>query len=283
MGEEFEEMERIPWAALAASAPDPRRRLAVAGAGVAAVVVLLVIVGGSLLRSSPPAASGTLPLVSSTTSTTGDEPVSSVPPSEVAGSKSETAMSRSVYAEADLMAASVDEEVRIAAMWAERFVRDYLTVDGAGSNAPDAPQLAAAEVPAALDGVTSFVEWVDAYAVTAIRPARYRVEVAYRLLTGSDGNYARQAAAALAVSVDVDVDGSASITGYPEVVETPALRTDDGPALTSQLPDWVLESVPDDGSSVVLGGYRQSDRWWVVVVSELAPGVARPHVVGVSG
>ena len=270
MSEEFEEMERIPWAALAAGAPDPRRRLAVAAVAVVAVVVLLVIVGGSLLRSGEPdvgsAASGVTDSEITTTTT----------------NRSESAAIQPSRQAPELESAAVDDEMRIAAMWAERFVRDYLTIDGDGSTALDAARLVGADLPATPNGVTSFVEWVDGYAVTVIQPARYRVEVGYRLLTGSDGSYVRQPAAALAVVVDVAVDRTATIAGLPEVIEMPGLRVGNPPDVTSEIPDWVLEGGATEGASV-LGGYRQGSRWWLVLMSELAPGVVRPHVVSVEG
>ena len=262
MSEEFEEMERIPWAALAAGAPDPRRRLAIAVAGAVVLLVLLVIVGGSVLNSSnPPVDSGVLAAADSVTTTTRRQSVSTQPSPGVGELESPApAAPLPVYSEADLMATAVDDEAQVAAMWAERFVRDYLTIDGDGSTALDVARLVTAELPAAPDGVTSFVEWVDGYAVTAIQPARYRVEVGYRLLTGSDGSYVRQSAAALAVVVDIDVDRTAAIAGFPEVIEMPGLRAIAAPELTDQIPEWVLEQVATDASAV-LGGYREGSDW----------------------
>jgi hypothetical protein len=283
MSEDFEEMERIPWAALAASAPDPRRRLVVAAAGAVFLLVVVVMGGGALLRSRPSVSSGASAVADAVTTATGDQSASIQPSRRVADvDEAAQAESPPMYSEADLMAAAVDDEMRVAVMWAERFVRDYLTVDGDGSSALDAALAVAAELPAAPAGVTSFVEWVDGYAVTAVQPARYRVEVGYRLLTGSDGSYVRHPAAALAVAVDVDVDKTATIVGLPEVIEMPTLRAAPAPALTDQIPDWVLEKVAIDASSVV-GGYREGGSWWVVVTGELAPGVVRAHAVGVEG
>ena len=280
MSEEFEEMERIPWTALAASTPDPRRRLAIAAIGVVAVVVFVVIVASSLLESRSPLGAAT-----EASTTTSNDLAGSDQPSRAniaARETSATLPPASIYSEADLMATAVDDEVRVAAMWAKRFVRDYLTVDGDGSTATEAAQLVGAELPAAPAGSTSFVEWIDAYSVAAIQPARYRVEVGYRLLTGSGGVFVRQPAAAMAVAVDVDVDGTATIAGLPELVTMPGVRAADPPALTDQIPDWVSASVSGDGSSIV-GGYREGDDWRVVLMSEIAPGVVRPHIVSVEG
>jgi hypothetical protein len=281
MSDEFEEMERIPWAALAASAPDPRRRLVLVAAGLVVIVSLVVIIASALFRSSPApdsaavAPSGSVPV-------NPDQPASVLPDPTPAAIEPVAPQPPPVYSEADLMAVLVEDEVRIAVMWAEHFVRDYLTVDGDGATAADAARVVAAELPAAPSGVTSFVEWVEAYAVTAIRPSHYRVEVGYRLLAGSDGSYVRQPAAAMAVEVSVDVDGIAGFAGLPELVSLPAVRTADAPGLTDDLPDWVMEKVKGEAASVV-GGYREGEQWRVVVMSELAPGVVRSHLVTVEG
>lgn len=282
MSDEFEEMERIPWASLAASTPDPRRRLALAAIGVVAIVALVVIAGGALLGSSAAPNSGADPAVGSVPVTAPSQPTSVMSDPTPTQIESAAPEPPPIYSEADLMAAAVDDEVRIAVMWAELFVRDYLTVDGDAATAAEAARMVAAELPAAPGGVTSFVEWVEAYAVTASRPSQYRVEVGYRLLTGSEGRYVRQSAAAMAVVVSVDIDGSARFAGLPELVSMPALRTADEPRLTGDLPDWVLETVDGDAASVV-GGYREGEQWRVVVMSELAPGVVRPHLVTIDG
>lgn len=277
VSEEFEEMERIPWAALAASTPDPRRRIVAAGIGLVALLALLLIAGGALLGSGTTADTdlSVAPRNSASAFPTDRSMPDSGLPEEAPAAPTEAA----IYSEADLMASSADAEVRIAAMWAERFVRDYLTVDGDGSTAAEAARLVAAEMPESPEGLTCFVEWVDAYAITAVKPARYRVEVAYRLLTGSEGSYNRNPAAAMAVTVAVDVDGTAALAGLPEAITMPTLRAATAPTLTEQIPDRVLEQV----SGTVVGGYRTGSVWWVVVMSELAPGVTRPHVVGVEG
>lgn len=283
VSEEFEEMERIPWAALAASTPDPRRRLAIAAVVVVAVLVLLAIVGGSPFRSSPSVSSGALAAPEPTTPTIDDQSASTQPSRRMAELESAAPLALPpVYSEADLMAASADDEVLIAAMWAERFVRDYLTVDGDGSTAVEAARLIGVELPEPPADLTSYVEWVDAYSVAAIHPARYRVEVAYRLLTGSASTFVRQPEAAMAVTVDVDVDGTASFAGLPEVITMPKLQPAAGPALVDQIPDWVLDNLSTDPSSVV-GAYRDGSDWWVILMSELAPGVIRQHAVGMEG
>ncbi len=277
-------MERIPWAALAAATPDPRRRLAAVGIGLVALLALVLVAGRWLL--APEAGADPDPVQAL------QSPASSVPastvPAEEAGLRSSApaepaaAAGTAVYSEADLMAASVDTEIRIAELWAERFVRDYLTVDSDGSIAVTAAQLVAAELPEPPAGLSSFVEWAEPYAITATRPGQYRVEVAYRLLTGSAGSFVRQPAGAMAVTLEVDVDGTATFAGLPEAITLPAVRSAPAPTLTEQIPEWVLENVPA-GAASVAGAYRRDGVWWVVLISELAPGIVRPHAVGVAG
>ena len=279
MSEEFEEVERIPWAALAAATPDPRRRLAVVGIGVIALLALVLLAARWLLG---PEASADIEPVAASRNSVGTMPTEQSGPYDSAFAEPAPATGSAIYSEADLMAVSVDTETRIATMWAERFVRDYLTVDGDGSIAVEVAQLVAAELPEPPVGLTSFVEWVEAYAVTTTRPARHRVEVAYRLLIGSDGTFVRQPTAAMAVTLDVDVDGTATLAGFPEAIAIPTLRAATAPALTAQIPDWVAERAEAGGASIV-GAYRADDVWWVVLMSELAPGVIRPLVVGVEG
>ena len=277
MSEEFEEMERIPWAALAASTPDPRRRLVAAGVGLVALIALLVVVGRPLLGSGATADSDlAVASQSSVAAVASDQ--SSLDPT-IPEEPQAASAGNGVYSEADLMASSADDEVRIAEMWAERFVRDYLTVDDYGSAAIEAAQIMATDLPESPTGLTSFVEWVDAYAITAVQPARYRVEVAYRLLTGSEGAFVRQPAAALAVTVSLDADGTAIFAGIPEVVTIPELQWAAAPISAEQIPDWVLEDPSIDSSSVV-GAYRDGSDWRVIIMSELAPGLIRPHLVG---
>ena len=276
MSEEFEEMERIPWAALAAGTPDPRRRLIAAGVGLTALIALLLIAGRSLLGSGA-STDPDLSIANGNSVTTMPATQSSVAPPTPAEPQT-AATGHAVYSEADLMAASVDDEVRIAEMWAERFVRDYLTVDGNVSTAAEAARMVAADLPDPPAGLTSFVEWVDAYAIGATQPGRYRVEVAYRLLTGSTGSFVRQPSAAMAVTVNVDADGTAILAGLPELIPMPQLQPAAAPNLNEQIPEGVLASVSADSAAIV-GAYRREGAWWVVLLSEIAPGVARQHIV----
>ncbi len=284
VSEEFEEMERIPWAALAAATPDPRRRLAAVGIGLVALLALVLVAGRWLLA---PGASADPDPVEALRESADAVTASTVPAEEIIQARPTPAepvapAGAAIYSEADLMAASVDAEVKIAELWAERFVRDYLTVDGDGSVAAAAAQLVATELPAPTAGLASFVEWAEPYAITATRPGQYRVEVAYRLLTGSAGSFVRQPAAAMAVTLEVDVDGTATFAGPPEAITLPTLLPATTPTLTEQIPEWVLENVQASGASIV-GAYRRDGVWWVVLTSELAPGIVRPHAVGVAG
>jgi len=139
------------------------------------------------------------------------------------------------YSEADLMLISTEDEERLAAMQAEWFVRDYLTHDGDASVAERVASLIPDEtvIPdetATLDetvapaqSVSSYVEWVRAFAVESPTPGWYRVEVVYRLLVGADGGFVREPAGAVAVELSIDVDGSARLQTFPEEIAVPVI------------------------------------------------------------
>ncbi|MDJ0923309.1 MAG: hypothetical protein QNJ77_02000 [Acidimicrobiia bacterium] len=278
--QEFEELEHIPWSALAASGPDPRWRLAAIAAGGLVLLALLAFAAKSLLPSgqaiapmqSLEGAAGTHPAPTETSLP--------VPVTEIPMAASAPASGPSVYSEADLEAVSVDEEVLLAAMWAESLARDYLTIDGDGSAAEGVATLFGIELPAAEPGVASYVEWVKAFSVTATEPAVYRVDVAYRLLIGQDSRFVRQPAAAMTIEMSVDIDGSVRLRQLPETVSLPELTAVHIPDLVTDLPQAVVEAV--DGARI-LGGYEVDGGWHVVTVSELAPGVERPSLVTIEG
>jgi hypothetical protein len=207
MSDEFEELEQIPWAALAANSRSPRHRYV----SVAAVVVLLVVAAGWMATRGSNAAAIPPPApapADATPVTTQPVPAAAPPPTAA------------VYSEADLMLIDAAEEERLVVMQAEWLVRDLLTVDGdplvrerietllPGIDRPDAPV---------------YVEWVRAFSVESIEPGRYRVEVAYRVLDGSAEGYVRQRPGAFAVEMAIDVGGSAGLVASPEPVPIPDL------------------------------------------------------------
>jgi hypothetical protein len=205
---DFEEIEQIPWATLAAATPDPRTRyLSIA------VVVAVVVAAVAWLTLHGSGAPATAVTMASTTTAAGSDSVAAASPAS-------TTTEPTVYSEADLMLIDLDDEERLAAMHAEWLVRDYLTVD-------DDP-LVAERVSTLLsdverDGTGAYVEWVRAFAITSDEPGRYRVEVAYRLLTETEGGFVRQPAGALAVELSIDVDGTARLETAPEPVAVPVL------------------------------------------------------------
>ncbi len=211
MSDDFEELEQIPWAALAASSPSPRNRYL----GVAAGVIILVVATGWMLTRSDNAAAVSLaaPEVVPAPAPT-ESPSPPAPPTTGA-----------VYSEADLMLIDAGDEERLAAMQAEWLVRDVLTVDGD----PLIEERLEDLLPE-LDrpGTPAFVEWVEAFAVESIEPGRYRVEVAYRTLTGTPDGYVRQPPGALAVVISIDIGGSAGLVAAPEPVPLPDLARSTG-------------------------------------------------------
>jgi len=208
---DFEELEQIPWAELAAKTGNPATRYT--ALGVLAVVVLAGAAWFVLHSADAPAAAAlpgttTAPELTSTTTT--------VPPDTVAPA---------VYSEADLMAIDITAEERLAAMHAEWLVRDYLTVDGD----PVVGERVATLLPGAeRAGTGTYVEWVEPFAVSSDHPGRYRVELVYRTLIEAEGGYVRQPAAAVAVELSIDTDGTATVETAPEPVPVPEILGYDG-------------------------------------------------------
>lgn len=210
---DFEELEQIPWASLAAATPDPRARyLSIAALAVIAATAIAWFVlhdGGTTAAAPAPA-------------TTTTEAI--VPPPTTGAAPTTTTTEPAVYSEADLMLIDVGDEERLAVMQAEWLIRDLLTVDD-DRRLDERMSTLLPEVERGDTG--SYVEWAEAFAVTSAEPGRYRVEVAYRLLEATEGGFVRQPAAALAVELSIDVDGTAHLESVPE--ETPL------PTLISQL------------------------------------------------
>ncbi|MDJ0662950.1 MAG: hypothetical protein QNJ75_00220 [Acidimicrobiia bacterium] len=210
MSDEFEELEQIPWAALAANSPSPRNRYLAAAA---VVVILAAATAWIATRSDGGAVSIAAPAVRSIPIAS-DAPAAIPPPSTAP-----------VYSEADLMLIDTGDETLLAIMQAEWLVRDLLTVDGDplidGRIVRLLPGVSRSDTPA-------YVEWARAFAVESVEPGRYRVEVIYRTLTGTEEGYVRQQPGALAVELAIDVGGSASLVGEPEPVPLPSLSNPAG-------------------------------------------------------
>lgn len=201
---DFEELEQIPWASLAANTGDPRLRLVAIGVLAA---LAIAVVGWLLVRNGSPAdavVTVTEPVAAPATITT--YPITTTPPETT------------VYTEADLMLIDVTDEERLAALHAEWLVRDYLTVD-------EDPQVAS-RIDHLLPGVArsdsaTYVEWAAPIAITSPEPGSYRVEILYCILTAGAEGFVRQPAGALAVELSIDVDGTARLQTAPEEVSVP--------------------------------------------------------------
>ena len=214
---DFEELEHIPWAALAARRNVQPVRIVLVLAGLAAVVVLSVVVSRVFLGDAGADAVIAEPLVVAAAATPQQEPIPQPEPqSAVAGIET--------YSEADLMLIDTEEEGRLAIAHAEWFVRDYLTIDGD----PVVSERVAALVPsraAATDAVLStYVEWVDAFSISSPDPGTYEVEVLYRLLVDKGDGFARQPAEAILVGISIGVDGTATLLSVADGIPAPALH-----------------------------------------------------------
>ena len=218
MSEDFEELEQIPWAALAATPGDSRARNAAITVGVTAIIGL---VGWFAVRGSQPTV--TFPGPAPTSTTVAIAPASAGVAAAPSADSAPVPEPIPVYSEADLMLIDVEREELLAVMQAEWLVRDYLTVDGDRSVIERIEALLLPDPPVA-NASASYVEWVRAFSVSSPEPGHYRVEVLYRVLAGEEEGFVRQPADALAVEIAVDIDGSARLLSAPEPVSVPNLH-----------------------------------------------------------
>jgi hypothetical protein len=205
---DFEELEQIPWASLAAQTPDPKARYL---SLVAVAIVVVAAVGWLALRG------GGAPAVAALAATSTTTPAAVPVPVTVAET---TTTEPVVYSEADLMSIDVGGEERLAVAQAEWLVRDYLTVDG---DSLVANRISALLPATERDTTGTYVEWVKAFRVTTAEPGRYRVEVVYRLLGETADGFVRQPAGALAVALSIDIDGTTRLEATLEEIPVPVL------------------------------------------------------------
>jgi hypothetical protein len=232
--ERAEQFESIPWSQLVPDTAAKNKRILIIGATVVAGVVI-GLVGGRIIRgATQPGVVATLPPIAAPEVAVApalDETPSVqvvIPTTLATIPLGQTPLPPQLYSEADLMAVLPEEEMRAAVMRAEWFVTDYFTIDGESS--------AAADVVAALpDGYgavplphqsaqagISYVEWARAYRVEPLEPARYRVAVAFRTLSGpAVGNLTRSSVRAVAVDVEVGPDGATGVLDFPSPLEPP--------------------------------------------------------------
>ncbi len=211
MSEDFEELEQIPWAALATTPNDARARYMTIAVG---VVFAVGVIGWLLMRSpGPPAELATTLSAVAAPTTVADTVAPVAAPAE---------LEPAVYTEADLMLIDVGDEERLAVMHAEWLIRDYLAVDGDVATAQRIDNL----LPngAEPNGSPTYVEWVAAFSVATPEPGRYLVEVVYRTLVDEGDGFVRRPAAGMVVDLAVDLDGSARLLGVPEPIPVPELR-----------------------------------------------------------
>ena len=273
---EFEELEQIPWSALAARTPPPLLRpLTVA----AVVAVVIAVVGWLALRATSPdpfeadpGPVATSPPVAATSAETA--------PTAAAASAAETlgtppgAVGASIYSEADLMAISVADEARLAATYGEWFVQDYFTIDGDDEITNSLGELVDGDaiLPHRDPVGSSYVEWARAVAVASPRPADYLVDVAFRTLFSTEADiFTRAPVRAVTVAVSVDVDGTATIVGLPTPVELPTVAWE--PNITGAVavaPDAIAADAVETAKSfgpepLVIEATRAGSTWHFVM------------------
>ena len=205
---DFEELEQIPWSALATATNDARNRYLSLAAGVLFVVA---VVGWLVWRGGGSSADGAVALPETTAAAT------TLTAAPVTAAPTET----TVYSEADLMLIDGTDEQQLAAMHAEWLVRDLMTID----EDPLVGERIGTLLPDVERGSTgTYVEWATPIAITSPEPGRYRVDVAFRTLTAGEGGFVRQPVSALAVDLTIDVDGTARLVSVPEVVAVPVIH-----------------------------------------------------------
>jgi len=229
---EFEELEHIPWSALAVKPPDSRLRLVYVALGVVAAIGLGLVAarwllpgdGESTITLPPVAATDQAATAQRVVAADITNPVPAVVTTTAATGESSVSAGVGLYSEADLMAIAVDDESRLAAMRAEWFVQDYFTVDGDEQIANELEALIGnVALPHRASTGSSYVEWARSFAIVSPTPGRYVVEVAYRVLSSTtDGAFIRMPVRAVAITVEIDVDGAMMIVDLPASTEIPA-------------------------------------------------------------
>lgn len=282
MGEEpeFEELEQIPWSALAARTPNPMLRIGWIVAAVLAAAVIGVLVARSLL-SGDEGTQVRLPAALAATTTQPGEGL------EAGADVVPTVPAPDLYSEADLMAVAPEAEAMLAAMRAEWFVRDYFTVDGDQALADRMTELVGSvSLPHAGTTGASYVEWARAFAVDSAAPGRYAVSVAYRTLASSgDGGFSRNPARAVAVTIAVGTDGAMTIVDLPAPAELPAtLPIEDQGAEAATPPDEVVAAALESAGAVgpdpaVLTATHDASGWRVVIAVGDPSGLRWPLAV----
>lgn len=273
---EFEELEQIPWAALAARASDPWRRVAQVVVGAVAVLLLGFLAarwvfGGdeATIMTLPPATSNGADAAAAVADVA--EAGEVVPSDPVVVTV--TSPEPSVYSEADLMAISVTDESRLAAMRAEWFVQDYFTVDG---DDEAAQRLAAVvgehSLPQHAPVGYSYVERARSFAISSPQPGRYAVGVAFRTLVAADaGGFVRTEPRAVTVTIDVDIDGTTQLVdlpspaAFPEMVEMSVAAAPPAEA-SAEMTATALRIAAAIGSDPAVLGVSQADGDWRFVV-----------------
>lgn len=292
--DQAQHFESIPWSALAQNANSRSRRY-VAIFVLVAVGAALGFFGGRIVRgftsqgvvvTLPPLAGG-VPLAAATPA----EPTVVVVPTTEASVDPGALLLPQVYSEADLMAVLPEEEMRLAVMRAEWFVRDFFTVDGPSAALDDVrsvlpEELGEVDLPHRSVGGVAYVEWARAFIVEPLGPARYRVSVAFRSLVGEgSGSLARSAVRGVAVDVEVSPEGVTSVLDFPSPVPAPgsARSTITLPSEAEAPPEVVaaaLNAVADAGDDAQLvSAGLDGDQWRLMFLVTDASGYRWPVVV----
>jgi len=285
---DYEELEQIPWSSLAASTPDWRTRILPA----AAVVAAAVVVGMLVVRMFTSASEATVVPLNGA-----DSPAASVEFGAAAVDETTTSTvlpavaaeggSPGIYSEADLLAAPIDDETRLAVMRAEWFVTDYFTVDGDPETASGIRGALGSDEALPHDDplATSYVEWARAFRVESARPGSYRVLVAFRVLVSADGGeFSRGAVEAVSVDLAVDADGAVAVFDLPSPAEIPlAAASVSRPASAEPPPEVVAAAfdavAPMGGDPELVSAGLSGDGWRVVVSVADSVGLRWPVVV----
>lgn len=263
---ETEEYEHIPWSHMTTPSRPPQQRLIFAG-----VAAVLGVLGGlgvaRMLAADGEVDPQTSVTVAEAVPTPQDpRPAAAVPPIVPAPA---------LYREADLLAVLPEEELRLAVMQAEWFVRDFFTVDGQPGAAASVRALLPAASGLALPHDDSlpvtYVEWARAFQADGSQPDIYDIDVAYRVLSeAEDGGFDRSPLRAVRIAIVRGLDGALAVGDLPMPVEPPAI----GSAPSWQPPQEVPQTVMDEALSMlgghglegtVVSGHRGAAGWRLIV------------------
>lgn len=271
-----ERFEHIPWEQIAPAGNRNRVILyALAGAVLVAGLTANLVRGGSdgdgpaELVATPTTAAEktvtTLAVASSSTGTSAAHPVEDETPP---------------WSEADLMAVPSESLAAEAAALAEWLASDFFTLDGGVEIARDLGRMLpeGSQIPLALPGSRSFVEWARAITVEETLSGVFDVLVVVRRLGAAEGeSYRRMPPIAVLLRIAWTEEGW-SVADLPALAESPVM-VQAPPWSQTEVPADIVAAVARGRGGEVIAGVAVGDLWRLVVQIEDVAGASWPMVI----